>query len=133
MASAADRRRAQRRLAKEIKTRSYKPSSVGRRAREVAKEVRERQIPGGGGGGQRDTSALREQVKQRKRDYWYSVKWRERSSERQVDGSSEFDLMDEFLEMSESQADETVAEYARRIRAEGDDYDGPDWSFLFYH
>jgi hypothetical protein len=135
MASAADRRRAQRRLAREIRTETYKRSSIGRRARQVAAELRDRE-KGEGGGGRDYRSELRDAVKARKRSLWWDRKLFRLHAE-MIDDSDEFDAMQEFLDMTEDEAEEKIqAAYAAMKRRDlGQEYDEYDlaFAFLFYH
>jgi hypothetical protein len=138
LASAADRRRAQRRLAKEIKDRQFKPSPVGRRARRAATELEERRRnkpgPDSPPGGELDN--LRSRVKEHKRGLWGDyVKYR--PNDRIVDDSVEFRAMREFLQMDDAQAADLLSRFASAMKRNGleeaiEEF-GADWSFLFYH
>jgi hypothetical protein len=132
--SAADRRRAQRRLAREIRTLTYRKSPAGRQAREKATELEEQRRRERERGGP-PIEGLKKRVKRRKYLFFYGINWRQRAADRMVDESSEYDAMREFLEMDEDTAYEFISEYARWLNSGIDDgrYDGIDWSFLFYH
>ncbi len=130
--SATDRRRAQRRLAKEIKAGQFKPSPIGRREREITRELRRPPGPSGPDVIER----LRNQVKQHKRDIWGDY-LKFRANDRLVDESVEFRAMTQFLRMDDATAADLLSRFARAAAQNGleeaiEEF-GFDWSFLFYH
>jgi hypothetical protein len=130
--SAADRRRAQRRLAKEIKAGQFKPSPIGRRSREITREQRRPPTPTGP---DRITS-LRDRVKDHKRGLWGDYLKFKLNSQK-IDSSTEFQAMEQFLGMGDTEAADLLSSFATAVGRNGleaaiEEF-GFDWSFLFYH
>lgn len=128
--SAADRRRAQRRLAKEIKAGQFKPSPIGRRAREITRTRPPTPT------GPDPIERLRSRVKQHKREIWGDyLKFRLNSSA--IDRSTDYQAMEQFLEMGDTEAADLLGRFASAVSRNGLDEAieefGFDWSFLFYH
>lgn len=128
MATSADRRRAQRRIAREIRENRYKPSSVGRQARQAAAKVREdrnkRIIDLG--------PDLRGLAKRRKREFWADrIKFRLHA---ELIDQADPEALEEFLQMSEDEAEEQIQRTVRAMRGQGEFEDHDlDFGFLFYH
>jgi hypothetical protein len=142
MASSADRRRAQRRNAQQVSSGNYRPSNIGRRARELAKNLRERQQPPPPvDQGPIFTSSTRTRVKEKKRQFWDGIEsFSPRESDRVVDESNDFEEMADFLEeMDENTAVEFASNASKAwslVDAMGDAGDLEiylPYSFLFYH
>lgn len=143
--SPAQRRAAQRRLAREIKTGTYKPSSASKKAREAAKRVQEsRAVPKDGEevfkGGQKQYEGIKVRIKRRKRQFWEdSVSFRPRASDRAVEESSDTEEMYEIEHEPEDRWLDLASNAARAHHALASTGDAGDleiylpYSFLFYH
>lgn len=133
MASAADRRRAQREIAKQLKEGGYQQSKIGRESAKLARERRQKPIF--------DRDSTKDRVKQKKREFWDTVRnFKGGNSDSIVDDSNAYDEMREFLDSFD---EETAIEYASQaaiahiqLRATGDAGDLDiylPYDFLFYH
>jgi hypothetical protein len=130
--SAADRRRAQRRLAKEIKAGQFKPSPIGRREREVTRQLRRPPTPTGPD----SIDRLRDRVKEHKRGLWGDY-LKFRLNPRAIDESTDYRAMEQFLRMGDTEAADLLSRFAKYTKQysleEAIEEFGFDWSFLFYH
>jgi hypothetical protein len=141
----AQRRAAQRRLAREIRTGTYKPSQAGKKARETARRLRESQAGPKDGeevfvGGQKKYEGIRVRIKRKKRQLWEdTVGFRAIRSDNAVDNSDdttemgqvEYDPEDRWLYLA------SQASYAQMAVAKTGDAGELEiylpYAFLFYH
>lgn len=133
MASAAERRRAQRELAKQLKRGKTPIGNIARQARKTAERTRNRPIF--------DSDILKARVKQKKREFWDAlIIFNARNSDNNVEESDALNEMQEFLDDFDI---ESASEYASQaslahisITRYGDagnlDIYLP-FDFLFYH
>lgn len=140
----AQRRAAQRRLAKEIRTGTYKPSEASKKAREAARRLREPQPPRDGEevfkGGQKRYEGIKVRIKRRKRQFWGDdVNFRPNNSDRAVDRSNDLDEMEEVEFEPENRWLDLASLASKAHNALVSTGDAGDleiylpYSFLFYH
>ncbi len=140
----AQRRAAQRRLAREIKTGTYKPSQASKKAREAARRLREPIPPRDGEevfkGGQKRYDGIKVRIKRRKRTMWEDIyNFRGDRSDRAVDQSGAIEEMEEvendpedrWLDLASKAAKAQFALYNTGDAGELEIY--LPYTFLFYH
>lgn len=132
MASPESRRRAQRRLARQIRERTYQRSNIGRRAREAAQKLRRENPPGPVGPDVIED--LKAAVIRKKRAFFSEeMYWNDGRSNRYVDRSDDEDEMEEFLSGMPKEEAQELAHFAALALLGRASEEYLVWIFLFYH